>query len=190
MQVFGFDLMAYPERLDHLKVGTELPYPLPKQHFRPDVAVRNYREHLEAWALMEELGFDGIGFNEHHTSPYGLMTSPNLMAAAISQRTSRMKVLIMGNLLPIHEPLRVAEKLAMVDCLTNGRLISGFARGIPREYLAYHVDRADSLGANTLLLNFNQGALPHELFVQNLQRFAKEVLPALKAHEVITVPVN
>ena len=43
MQVFGFDLMAYPERLDHLKVGTELPYPLPKQHFHPDVAVRNYR---------------------------------------------------------------------------------------------------------------------------------------------------
>ncbi len=144
MQVFGFDLMAYPERLDHLKVGTELPYPLPKQHFRPDVAVRNYREHLEAWTLMEELGFDGIGFNEHHTSPYGLMTSPNLMAAALSQRTDRMKVLIMGNLLPIHEPLRLAEELAMLDCLSNGRLIAGFARGIPREYIAYHIDLAES----------------------------------------------
>jgi hypothetical protein len=56
-----------------------------------------------------------------------------------------------------------------------------------REYL---IDLADSLGANTLLLNFNQGALPHELFVQNLQRFAKEVLPALKTHEVTTVPVH
>jgi hypothetical protein len=49
---------------------------------------------------------------------------------------------------------------------------------------------ADSLRANTLLLNFNPGALPHELFVQNLQRFAKEVLPALKTHEVTTVPVH
>src|SRR6266849_865917 len=144
MQVFGFDLMAYPERLDHLKVGTELPYPLPKQHFRPDVAVRNYREHLEAWALMEELGFDGIGFNEHHTSPYGLMTSPNLMAAAISQRNCRMKVLIMGNLPPIHEPLRLAEELAMVDCMSNGRLIAGFARGILRESQVHNVPLAES----------------------------------------------
>jgi alkanesulfonate monooxygenase SsuD/methylene tetrahydromethanopterin reductase-like flavin-dependent oxidoreductase (luciferase family) len=106
--------------------------------------VRNYAEHLDAWVLMEELGFDGIGFNEHHTSPYGLMTSPNLMAAAASQRTHRMKLLIYGNLLPIHNPLRLAEELSMLDCLSNGRLISGFARGIPREYVAYGVDLAES----------------------------------------------
>jgi alkanesulfonate monooxygenase SsuD/methylene tetrahydromethanopterin reductase-like flavin-dependent oxidoreductase (luciferase family) len=144
MQVFGFDLLPYPEHMDHLKVDGELPYPLPKRHFRPDLAVQNYREHLEAWGRMEELGFDGIGFNEHHTSPYGLMTSPNLMAAAASQRTHRMKLLIYGNLLPIHNPLRLAEELSMLDCLSNGRLISGFARGIPREYLAYGVDLAES----------------------------------------------
>ena len=70
MQVFGFDLLPYPERLDHLKVDGELPYPLPKRHFRPDLAGQNYRDHLDAWVRMEELGFDGIGFNEHHTSPY------------------------------------------------------------------------------------------------------------------------
>ena len=144
MQVFGFDLLPYPEHLDHLKVDGELPYPLPKRHFRPDLAVQNYRDHLDAWVRMEELGFDGIGFNEHHTSPYGLMSSPNLMAASAAQRTQRMKLLIYGNLLPIHEPLRLAEELAMLDCLSNGRLISGFARGIPREYVAYGVDLAES----------------------------------------------
>ncbi|MCI0786643.1 MAG: LLM class flavin-dependent oxidoreductase [Chloroflexi bacterium] len=144
MKVFGFDLLPYPEHMDHLKVDGELPYPLPKQHFRPELAVSNYREHLDAWALMEELGFDGIGFNEHHTSPYGMMASPNLMAAAASQRTNRMKLLIYGNCLPIHEPLRLAEELAMLDCLTDGRLISGFVRGIPREYIAYGVDLGES----------------------------------------------
>jgi alkanesulfonate monooxygenase SsuD/methylene tetrahydromethanopterin reductase-like flavin-dependent oxidoreductase (luciferase family) len=144
MRIFGFDLLPYPERLDHLKADGELPYPLGRQHFRPEVAVRNYAQHLDAWALMEELGFEGIGFNEHHTSPYGLMTSPNIMAAAASQRLRRMKILIYGNLLPIHEPLRLAEELAMLDCLTGGRLISGFARGIPREYKAYNVNLADS----------------------------------------------
>lgn len=144
MRVFGFDLLPYPEHMDHLKVAGELPYPLPRRYFRPDLAVQSYREHLEAWVRMEELGFDGIGFNEHHTSPYGLMTSPNLMAAAASQRTQRMKLLIYGNLLPIHNPLRLAEELSMLDCLSNGRLISGFARGIPREYIAYGVDLAES----------------------------------------------
>ena len=144
MNVFAFDLLPYPEHLDHLKVDGELPYPLPKKHFKPDVAVKNYREHLDAWVEMEALGFDGVGFNEHHTSPYGLMTSPNIMAAAASQRLSRMKILIYGNLIPIHEPLRLAEELAMLDCLSGGRLISGVARGIPREYKAYNVSLADS----------------------------------------------
>src|SRR5688500_233670 len=144
MRVFGFDLLPYPEHLDRLKEGGELPYPLPKRHFRSDLAVQNYRDHLDAWVRMEELGFDGVGFNEHHTSPYGLMTSPNLMAAAASQRTHRMKLLIYGNLLPIHNPLRLAEELSMLDCLSNGRLISGFARGIPREYMAYGVDLAEA----------------------------------------------
>jgi alkanesulfonate monooxygenase SsuD/methylene tetrahydromethanopterin reductase-like flavin-dependent oxidoreductase (luciferase family) len=55
-----------------------------------------------------------------------------------------MKMLIYGNLLPIHEPLRLAEELSMLDCLSNGRLISGFARGIPREYLAYNISMGES----------------------------------------------
>ncbi len=144
MKVFLFDLLAYGEQLEHLKVGTELPYPLPRQHFKSDVAIRSYAEHLAAWEEADRLGFDGIGFNEHHCSPYGLMNSPNLMASAAAQRTKRAKLLIYGNLLPLHEPLRLAEELAMVDCLSGGRLISGFARGIPREYQVHHIPLGES----------------------------------------------
>src|SRR5690349_24653858 len=145
MTVFVFDLLAYGESLEHLKKGgAELPYPLGKQHFKADVAVRTYAEHLAAWEEMDRLGYDGVGFNEHHCSPYGLMNSPNLMAAAAAQRTKRLKLLIYGNLLPLHEPLRLAEELAMIDCMSNGRLISGFARGIPREYQVHNVKLADS----------------------------------------------
>jgi alkanesulfonate monooxygenase SsuD/methylene tetrahydromethanopterin reductase-like flavin-dependent oxidoreductase (luciferase family) len=61
------------------------------------------------------------------------------MASAAAQRTRRLKLLIYGNLLPLHEPLRLAEELAMLDCLSNGRIISGFARGIPREYQVHNV---------------------------------------------------
>jgi alkanesulfonate monooxygenase SsuD/methylene tetrahydromethanopterin reductase-like flavin-dependent oxidoreductase (luciferase family) len=144
MKVFVFDLLAYGEQLDHLKVGSELPYPLSARHFRPDVAVRTYAEHLDAWEEIDRLGYDGLGFNEHHCSPYGLMNSPNLMAASAAQRTQRVKLLIYGNLLPLHEPLRLAEELAMLDCLSNGRLISGFARGIPREYQVHNVPLSES----------------------------------------------
>ena len=144
MKVFVFDLLAYGEQLDHLKQGAELPYPLAGRHFKPEVAVRTYAEHLDAWELIDQLGYDGLGFNEHHCSPYGLMNSPNLMAASAAQRTKRVKLLIYGNLLPLHEPLRLAEELAMLDCLSNGRLISGFARGIPREYQVHNVPLSDS----------------------------------------------
>jgi alkanesulfonate monooxygenase SsuD/methylene tetrahydromethanopterin reductase-like flavin-dependent oxidoreductase (luciferase family) len=144
LKVFVFDLLPYAEHLDHLKVGRELPWPLPKKHFKPDVAVRTYAEHLAAWEELDRLGYDGVGFNEHHTSPYGLMNSPNLLAASAAQRTSKLKLLIYGNLLPLHEPLRLAEELAMLDCLSNGRLISGFARGIPREHNVFNVPMRDS----------------------------------------------
>ena len=144
MKVIVFDLLAYGEQLDHLKVGTELPYPLSNRHFKADVAVRTYAEHLAAWEEADKLGYDGVGFNEHHCSPYGLMNSPNLMAASAAQRTKNCKLLIYGNLLPLHEPLRLAQELAMLDCLSNGRLISGFARGIPREYQVHNVPLAES----------------------------------------------
>jgi len=72
------------------------------------------------------------------------MNSPNLLAAAAAQHTKRLKLLIYGNLLPLHEPLRLAEELAMLDCMSNGRLISGFARGIPREYQVHNVPLSQS----------------------------------------------
>jgi alkanesulfonate monooxygenase SsuD/methylene tetrahydromethanopterin reductase-like flavin-dependent oxidoreductase (luciferase family) len=140
VKVFVFDLLPYGENLEHLKGGgSELPWPLPKRHFKPEVAVRTYAEHLDAWEEIDRLGYDGVCFNEHHTSPYGLMNSPNLLAASAAQRTKRLKLLIYGNLLPIHDPLRLAEELSMLDCLSNGRIISGFARGIPREHNVYGV---------------------------------------------------
>lgn len=164
MKVFCFDLLPYGEELDHLKEGKELPWPLPKQHFDPEVAHRTYEEHLQVWEEMDRLGFDGVGFNEHHTSPYGLMNSPNLMAAAASQRTKNIKLLIYGNLLPLHDPLRLAEELAMLDCMSNGRIISGFARGIPREYNVFNVDQTQSRARFEEAWEIIEGAWTQEVF--------------------------
>jgi alkanesulfonate monooxygenase SsuD/methylene tetrahydromethanopterin reductase-like flavin-dependent oxidoreductase (luciferase family) len=165
VKVFVFDLVPYDDDLQHL-VGAdkELPYPLPARHFRADVAARTYAQHLDAWELLDELGYDGVAFNEHHTSPYGLMNSPNLLAAAATQRTKRLKLLIYGNLLPLHEPLRLAEELAMLDCMSNGRLISGFARGIPREYSVHNVPLPDSRARFEEAFEILLGAWQEEVF--------------------------
>ena len=144
MNIVVFDLMPYKQNLAHLREGKELPWPLPKRHFQPQLAVETYAEHLDAWEELDRLGYDGVGFNEHHTSPYGLMNSPNLLAAAASQRTKRLRFHIYGNLLPLHNPVRLAEELSMLDCITNGRVTAGFARGIPREYNVFQVPQTES----------------------------------------------
>ena len=142
VKIYNFDLLAYPH------VPREAPRtPVPSTYFDPIKGAANYNEHLEEMTYCEELGFDGVVFNEHHYSAYGTMPSPNLIAAALSQKTSRIKIGVLGNILPLrYHPVRVAEEYAMVDCLSNGRLIAGFVRGIPPEYIWYSVNPAESRG--------------------------------------------
>ncbi len=144
MKVFVFDLLPYGKHFDQYKETKYLPYPLPADHFDPEIAARTYEEHLLCWEEMDKLGFDGVGLNEHHTTPHSMMNSPNMMAAVGAQRTKRLKFLLLGNLVPLHNPLRIAEELAMADNLSRGRILSGFARGVPREYNVYGVPMSES----------------------------------------------
>ena len=142
MKLYNFDLLAYPH------VPKEAPRtPVPSSFFDPAKGAANYNEHLEEMAYCEELGFDGVVFNEHHYSAYGTMPSPNLIASALSQKTKKIKIGVLGNILPLrNHPVRVAEEYAMIDCLSNGRLIAGFVRGIPPEYIWYGVNPEESRG--------------------------------------------
>src|SRR5205085_2785411 len=144
VKVFLFDLLPYDTHFDQYKADRHLPYPLPGDHFDPEVGARTFREHIEISREIDRLGFDGVGLNEHHTTPHGLMNSPNMMAAVGAQHTKNLKFLLLGNLLPLHNPLRIAEELAMADCLSHGRILSGFARGVPREYKVYNVPMSES----------------------------------------------
>jgi hypothetical protein len=84
VKLYNFDLLAYPG------VPKEAPRtPVPSNYFDPLKGAANYAEHLEEMAYCEELGFDGVVFNEHHYSAYGTMPSPNLIAAALSQKNQK-----------------------------------------------------------------------------------------------------
>jgi len=99
-----------------------------------------YQEYIDQLAYGEELGFDGLVLNEHHQNVYGLMPSPNIVAAALTQRTKRAKIVVLGNLLPLHlNPLRIAEEYAMIDSMSGGRLIAGFALGGGPEAFNYDI---------------------------------------------------
>ena len=164
MDVFVWDLLAYDRQFDQFKADRHLPYPLPGEHFDAEVAARSFNEHLDIWEEMDRLGFAGVGLNEHHTTPHGLMNSPNMMAALGAQRTKNLKFLILGELLPLHNPLRIAEEIAMVDCISRGRIWPGFARGVPREYRVYDVPMSESRARFEEAFEIIKGAWTQDVF--------------------------
>jgi alkanesulfonate monooxygenase SsuD/methylene tetrahydromethanopterin reductase-like flavin-dependent oxidoreductase (luciferase family) len=117
---------------------------LPNTYYDPKRGHDLYNRYLDELEYAGELGFDGICVNEHHQNAYGTMPAPNIMAAALARRT-KSKIAILGNAISLrHNPLQVAEEVAMLDVVTGGRIISGFVRGIGAEYHSFGVNPAYS----------------------------------------------
>ena len=96
---------------------------------------REYEEILEQALLGEELGFGTIWLAEHHGSNYGTVPNPAVLAAAVAERTTRIRIGVAVSILPFQHPVRVAEDWAMVDVLSDGRLDFAAGRGYqPREF--------------------------------------------------------
>jgi alkanesulfonate monooxygenase SsuD/methylene tetrahydromethanopterin reductase-like flavin-dependent oxidoreductase (luciferase family) len=142
MQFVCFHLMPWP----HLPADFEQRHEsawldLPNTLYDPARGHALYNDYLDQLVAAERLGFDVIGVNEHHQNAYGLMPSPNIMAASLIQRTSRIKILVLGNALPLYDhPQRVAAELAMLDVLSNGRLITGMVVGLGVEAFTYEIN--------------------------------------------------
>jgi natural product biosynthesis luciferase-like monooxygenase protein len=101
-----------------------------------------YSHWLEQIDAAENLGFDSLWITEHHFRHFGgMMPSPSVILAAAAQRTRRMRLGAAVSILPMHNPLRIAEEFAMVDLLSNGRLNFGAGRGMhPTEYAVFGYD--------------------------------------------------
>ena len=145
-QLFCWHFMAYP----HLPADFDEKYDsgwvtVPNELWDSEKSKGLYQEYIDQLALADRLGFDGVVLNEHHQNVYGLAPSPNLIAAALTQVTSHGKIVVLGNLLPLHmNPLRVAEEYAMLDMMSGGRIIAGFAPGGGPETFNYDVPSAPS----------------------------------------------
>ena len=135
MKLCFFHLMPY----QHLPEDFEKKYHSvwvdpPNALFDPEKGHVLYNDYLDELEFAEKMGFDGICVNEHHSNAYGLMPSPNLMAAAMIRRTSTAAIVVLGNSLALYNPpVRVAEEMAMLDVLSGGRLVAGFPLGTSQD---------------------------------------------------------
>jgi alkanesulfonate monooxygenase SsuD/methylene tetrahydromethanopterin reductase-like flavin-dependent oxidoreductase (luciferase family) len=106
------------KRLDSLKIG------------------EHYKMFIRLMRQADELGWDGLAVNEHHQTAFAMTPSPNLVAADLAHSTNNAAILIIGDSLALYNPpIRIAEEMAYIDCLSEGRLIAGFVYGTPADSL-------------------------------------------------------
>lgn len=92
-----------------------------------------YRAALEQTKLAEEVGFDSVWLSEHHFLEDGYCPSPLVTAAAMAAATERIRIGTAAMILPLHNPVRVAEDAAVVDNISGGRFDLGVAIGYRKE---------------------------------------------------------
>ncbi len=148
-------MSAYPED-EGLKAGfTSVIFS--NKFFDPVEGSRLYQERLEQYRLVEDVGFDGIMVNEHHNAPFCMQPRITVWSSILAAITSRVKIVQLGNPLPTYDsPLQFAEEIAMIDMISQGRLVSGIVRGAGQESIclnsnpAYNRERFDE--AHNLLV--------------------------------------
>src|SRR5919202_5672666 len=128
-------LMLYPELVREVLMDFGLFYYCQGRGVPHDQA---YAEMLDQIVLAETLGFGECWFAEHHFTDYSILPSPNLMISAALQRTERMRFGNYVNVLPFHNPLRLAAEAAMLDNLAGGRFDFGIGKGVrPGEFAKF-----------------------------------------------------
>ncbi len=138
---------------------TEMPYPhLPPQdqyesdrvslsnaEFDPEIGADLYNRYLDEYIVADDLGLN-LMLNEHHQTPTCLDAAVPLTAAILARETSKGRILVLGNPVANREdPVRIAEEMAMVDCISRGRLDAGFVRGVPYELFGSNTNPTQSL---------------------------------------------
>src|SRR5437016_4828981 len=107
--------------------------------FAPASSQEIYATALEQFAWADEHGFDSLVLSEHHGVDDGWMPAPLTMAAAVLARTARARLMISASILPLHDPIRIAEQIAVLDRASPGRVWVVFAAG-------YRVEQVEMAG--------------------------------------------
>ena len=143
MELFSFHVMPWPHLPRDFEGSAWIT--CPNSLYDPVAGQALYAQYLDELVHAEAVGFDGLVVNEHHQNAYGLMPSPNLFAAMLTQRTKTAKIAVIGNALPLYNPpTRVAEEYAILDVVSGGRLIAGMVVGGGPEYYSFGINPAQA----------------------------------------------
>ena len=125
-----------------------------------------YQDTIAQCQLADELGFDAAWLAElHFNARFSVMPAPLMIASAVAQTTKKVRVGTAVNLLPLHQPVRLAEEAATLDVLSNGRAIFGIGRGsMPTHYEGYGIDQAQGRDRFLEALELVLGAWTNERF--------------------------
>src|SRR5579859_5161291 len=131
MRFTWFNLMPWPYLPDDFREKNRSVWvDIDAKLFDPVKGHELYNTYMDLLEYAGTLGFDGIGVNEHHQNGYGIMPSPNIIAAGLARRTKDAAIVVLGNSIALYNPpIRVAEEFAMLDCISGGRLVAGFPVG-------------------------------------------------------------
>jgi alkanesulfonate monooxygenase SsuD/methylene tetrahydromethanopterin reductase-like flavin-dependent oxidoreductase (luciferase family) len=122
-------------------------------------------EHLALGDLAEPLGFDSLFALEHHFTGYAMTPSPTQLLSYFAGRTRRITLGTAVIVLPWHDPVRVAEEIALLDILTGGRCLFGFGRGAASvEYAGFRVPMGEARQRFVEAAQIVIKALTHEVF--------------------------
>jgi alkanesulfonate monooxygenase SsuD/methylene tetrahydromethanopterin reductase-like flavin-dependent oxidoreductase (luciferase family) len=121
-------------------------WPAAPGYCHPEIAASSMAGTLQLCKVAEDLGFDWVSVSEHHYAPYMMTPNPIVMAAAISQVVKKAKIALLGPLVPLNNPIRLAEEIAMLDTLSNGRVVVLFLRGTPNEHNTYDTPKEATRG--------------------------------------------
>ncbi len=127
--------------------------------------------------LADELGYAGYSQPEHHLQLEGFEVNnhPGMFSLFVGLHARRMKAGIMGYTLPTHNPLRIAEEIATLDHMLQGRFYCGFTRGYQARWVDSFAARP-GVGAttvNNVKAKDEQDALNREVFEESLQIIKK-----------------
>ena len=132
MEAWHFTEMPYPD-LPPLESLKNTRVSIPNKLFDPKIGADLYHRYLDEHCIADELGLN-IMLNEHHASAGCIDAAVPLPAAILARQTKKARICILGN--PIAnrgDPVRIAEEMAMIDCISRGRLDVGFVRGVANE---------------------------------------------------------
>lgn len=127
-----------------MKFGLLYEMQRPHDNFKIDYSAL-IEETLEQCVLADEVGFDYLWFVEHHfLTTFSGSSAPEVIISALARMTNQIRLGFGVVVLPNHRPIQVAERVAMVDHLSKGRVELGIGRSSPYEQLGLGIDPRDT----------------------------------------------